>query len=113
MAAKKGKSVRAIRRANTLAARKRFQLEKKRSAAAKRGWETRRTNQDGIYDRAVKWLRIYRESGSTDKKAYAYWRQNKRFLYDIMGNLAEDVCYGIAQDAGWDVESSVRFARLS
>jgi hypothetical protein len=113
MAAKKGPSRAAIERARALAARKRFQLEQKRSRAAKKGWETRRTDKDGIYDRAVKWLTVYRESGSTDKKAYAYWRQNKRFLYDIMGQMAEDVCYGIAQDAGWDVESSVRFARLS
>ncbi len=113
MAAAKGKSRAAIERARALAARKRFQQEKKRSQAAKKGWETRRTNRDGIYDRAVKWLTIYRESGSTDKKAYSHWRQNKRFLYDVMGNGAEDVCYGIAQDAGWDVESSVRFARLS
>ena len=47
MAAAKGKSRAAIERARALAARKRFQQEKKRSQAAKRGWETRRTNKDG------------------------------------------------------------------
>ena len=79
-----------IERARALEARKRFQQEKKRSQAAKKGWETRKTDL-GQFEKmraaAVRTLTKFVESGSTDKKAYSRYRSLVRAMYEAWPSI--------------------------
>jgi len=80
-ASPKPKTQAAIERERAAAARARFAREKKRSAAALKGWAARRSPEN-TYDRMVRNLEQYKKSGT--KRYYRLFRTDKRLLFEAM-----------------------------
>jgi hypothetical protein len=111
MAKVKPLSRRAIERQRATAARERYHAEKRRSEAAKKGWETRR-NPDNLFDAMVRHLQTYRET--SQGRYYSLFRTAKRMLYQAMSpSEAEGMAQNAALLAGWDLLDTIKFAKLS
>ena len=110
-ASPKPKTRAAIERERAAAARARFAREKKRSAAALKGWAARRSPEN-TYDRMVRNLEQYKKSGT--KRYYRLFRTDKRLLFEAMpAHEAEMLAHNAADMAGWDLTMAIRFAKLS
>jgi hypothetical protein len=97
-------------KARAKAARVRYELEKKRSAAARKGVRTK-NQPDNLFQAMINALTDYKDGHK--RRDYSRFRALKRKLYKVAPTSAEGWCADAADAAGWDLQASARFAKLS
>lgn len=97
-------------KARAKAARLRYELERKRSAAARKGVQTKR-QPDNLFQAMINALEAYKSGHK--RRDYSRFRAAKRTLYKVASAQAESWAADAADAAGWDLQASARFAKLS
>ena len=97
-------------KARAKAARLRYEEEKKRIIAARKGVRTRE-KPENLFQAIINSLSKYKTT--SQKRDYSVFRAQKRKLYRAAPLMAETWIADAADSAGWDLVSSARFAKMS